>query len=356
MRRFRAAVITVAVTIAGVIFVPVEPASAAITSRGIASTAVYASQSTTEIVIAAPSGAVAGDLLVASVGYGRNSGTSLPMLSSPPDWTPVSQVNRSTKDALAVFTHVYASGESSYAWHTDVPVAAVAFVAAFAGVGTAVPVDAWSVVDNSRKGASVTVGSVTTTATGDQLVAVYYGYRGKGSSSTWTAPSAMSELGDAVEPDGRRSGSINAAIQDALGPSGAKTATASAPQDYTLGALVALRPANEELERVGLSSRADHFPDEMSGGEMQRVAIARALVIQPEAVLCDEPTGNLDSANSQEILKLLRSLPQEGQRAVVMVTHDPCAAGFGDRTIHLRDGLIESECSARSWKKHAIAL
>jgi putative ABC transport system ATP-binding protein len=118
----------------------------------------------------------------------------------------------------------------------------------------------------------------------------------------------------------------------------------------------ALIPAFEELDRVGLAARADHFPDEMSGGEMQRVAIARALVIQPEAVLCDEPTGNLDSANSEEILKLLRSLPQEGQRAVVMVTHDPHAAAYGDRTIHLRDGLIESECTTHLWTKDVVTL
>ena len=94
------------------------------------------------------------------------------------------------------------------------------------------------------------------------------------------------------------------------------------------------------LERVGLGHRADHFPDEMSGGEMQRVAVARALVGEPEAVLCDEPTGNLDSASSREILGLLRELPERGRRAVVMVTHDPTAAAYGDRIVHIRDGLI----------------
>jgi putative ABC transport system ATP-binding protein len=105
----------------------------------------------------------------------------------------------------------------------------------------------------------------------------------------------------------------------------------------------ALPPARAVLERVGLAERAEHFPDELSGGEMQRVAIARALVIEPEAVLCDEPTGNLDSANSEEVLKLLRSLPEPGRRAVVMVTHDAHAAAYGDRIIHIRDGLIASD-------------
>jgi putative ABC transport system ATP-binding protein len=104
-----------------------------------------------------------------------------------------------------------------------------------------------------------------------------------------------------------------------------------------------LRAAAEALERVGLLHRAEHFPDEMSGGEMQRVAVARALVARPDAILCDEPTGNLDSANSTEILKLLRSLPEPGKRAVVMVTHDRSAANYGDRLVTIRDGLISSE-------------
>jgi putative ABC transport system ATP-binding protein len=97
------------------------------------------------------------------------------------------------------------------------------------------------------------------------------------------------------------------------------------------------------LDRVGLTERADHFPEEMSGGEMQRVAVARALITEPEAILCDEPTGNLDSATSKEILSLLRGLPEAGRRAVVMVTHDPAAAAYGDRIVHIRDGLVDAE-------------
>jgi putative ABC transport system ATP-binding protein len=105
----------------------------------------------------------------------------------------------------------------------------------------------------------------------------------------------------------------------------------------------ALARASECLERVNLSHRSEHFPDELSGGEMQRVAVARALVADPEAVLCDEPTGNLDTTTSREILSLLSKLPEPGKRAVVMVTHDPGAAAYGTRLVKIRDGLIESD-------------
>ena len=109
------------------------------------------------------------------------------------------------------------------------------------------------------------------------------------------------------------------------------------------GRRTALARAAECLERVNMGHRADHFPDEMSGGEMQRVAVARALVADPEAVLCDEPTGNLDTATSREILTLLANLPEQGKRAVVMVTHDPTAAAYGTRLVKIRDGLVESD-------------
>ncbi|AWM41192.1 Lipoprotein-releasing system ATP-binding protein LolD [Gemmata obscuriglobus] len=109
----------------------------------------------------------------------------------------------------------------------------------------------------------------------------------------------------------------------------------------------ALHRAAECLERVLLAHRAEHFPDEMSGGEMQRVAVARALVADPEAVLCDEPTGNLDTAASREILTLLSKLPEPGKRAVIMVTHDPNGASYGTRLVRIRDGLLESDEAVR---------
>jgi putative ABC transport system ATP-binding protein len=116
----------------------------------------------------------------------------------------------------------------------------------------------------------------------------------------------------------------------------------------------AQRIALPVLERMGLADRADHFAEELSGGEMQRVAIARALVAEPEVILCDEPTGNLDSRTSCEVLALLRTLPQPGKRTVVVVTHDATAAAYGDRVVHIRDGLVESEELLRG--RHAVVV
>jgi putative ABC transport system ATP-binding protein len=105
----------------------------------------------------------------------------------------------------------------------------------------------------------------------------------------------------------------------------------------------ALDQARLCLEKVSLPHRADHFPDEMSGGEMQRTAVARALIANPDVVLCDEPTGNLDSNTSREILTLLASLPEPNRRAVVVVTHDIAAASYGTRLVKIRDGLLEAD-------------
>jgi putative ABC transport system ATP-binding protein len=95
------------------------------------------------------------------------------------------------------------------------------------------------------------------------------------------------------------------------------------------------------LREVGLSGRAAHLPSQLSGGEQQRVALARALVTEPAVVLADEPTGNLDSATGEDILRLLRSTADRGQ-TIVMVTHDQRTATFADRTVRLVDGYLES--------------
>ncbi len=102
------------------------------------------------------------------------------------------------------------------------------------------------------------------------------------------------------------------------------------------------------LERVGLGERAEHKPGEMSMGERQRVAIARALVNEPRLLLADEPTGNLDSQRTGEILALLRDVCHERQIPGLLVTHDPSAMAFVDRAYTLRDGRLSDELSAGS--------
>lgn len=94
------------------------------------------------------------------------------------------------------------------------------------------------------------------------------------------------------------------------------------------------------LDRVGLADRADHLPAELSGGEQQRVAIARAIVNHPKVLFADEPTGNLDSKNSGEIMSILMDLATEHHVTLVVVTHDQGLAGAGDRTLIIRDGAI----------------
>lgn len=98
--------------------------------------------------------------------------------------------------------------------------------------------------------------------------------------------------------------------------------------------------ALKALERVGLADRSDHLPAELSGGEQQRVAIARAIVNEPMVLFADEPTGNLDSANSAEIMKILLDLATEQGVTLVVVTHDQNLAKAGDRTLIIKDGSI----------------
>jgi putative ABC transport system ATP-binding protein len=110
---------------------------------------------------------------------------------------------------------------------------------------------------------------------------------------------------------------------------------------------------HEYIDRItrllGIDQRLEHRPSELSGGEQQRVALARALVNQPAIVLADEPTGNLDSQNSEIVLKMLRQSNQELGQTVLMITHNPEAASYGDRIIHMRDGSIVPPEKDRQW-------
>ena len=98
--------------------------------------------------------------------------------------------------------------------------------------------------------------------------------------------------------------------------------------------------ARDLLERVGLSARSEHLPSELSGGEQQRVSIARALLMEPQLVLADEPTGNLDSHSEAQVLELLAELNRQEGHTIVMVTHDPSAASTAGMVVFLRDGKV----------------
>jgi putative ABC transport system ATP-binding protein len=100
--------------------------------------------------------------------------------------------------------------------------------------------------------------------------------------------------------------------------------------------------AREALERVGMAHRQKHYPSQLSGGQQQRVAVARALAGDPSILLADEPTGNLDSANGEVVIEILRNLHRSGA-TICMVTHDPSYAGYADRTVRIFDGRVVEE-------------
>ncbi len=103
----------------------------------------------------------------------------------------------------------------------------------------------------------------------------------------------------------------------------------------------ALQRAKAALERMGMGERLNHKPSELSGGQQQRVAIARAIVNNPAMIMADEPTGNLDSAASQEVMEIFKEMNREG-RTIILITHDPEIAAYASKTLFIRDGVIQS--------------
>jgi putative ABC transport system ATP-binding protein len=137
----------------------------------------------------------------------------------------------------------------------------------------------------------------------------------------------------------------------------------SAEENVLLPALIAgrrdvkmRRRARELLGRVGLAERAGHLPAELSGGEQQRVSIARALLTDPEIVLADEPTGNLDTRSSGQVLRLLRELNESEGQTLVIVSHDPATASTATRVLFLRDGRLAGEVEGGSTDRVVAAL
>lgn len=133
--------------------------------------------------------------------------------------------------------------------------------------------------------------------------------------------------------------------------------TLSAKDNIEIAREIAGRNGDRDFEQrvtqmLGIADRLEHRPAEMSGGEQQRVALARALINQPAIVLADEPTGNLDSRNSEIVLKMLRDANQKFGQTVLMITHNPEAASVGDRIIHMRDGLVVSAAEDPQWTAH----
>ncbi len=136
--------------------------------------------------------------------------------------------------------------------------------------------------------------------------------------------------------------------------------TLTAAENISLPSSIAGNSPEEEwlekiIQTLDLRDRLNHRPNELSGGQQQRVAAARALASKPEVIFADEPTGNLDSTSSEELLTFLKTIVYELKQTIIMVTHDPVAASYADRVIFLRDGSIFNDLSkSQSWSRHKI--
>src|SRR4051794_20331652 len=182
-----AVALVIAQLVACVLPMLAAPALAAtIVSRGAATTATYGPATTTSLRGTVPAGTQAGDVLIATLGFGKATATAQPTLTAPGGWTLVSRTDQGTVGALAVYWHVFAVGETSYTWTTNVTVGGVVLVAAFGGADPANPIDAGLGLSDPTGGTSFRTPSVTTTAANDVLVASFFGTRSKSVTTKWT--------------------------------------------------------------------------------------------------------------------------------------------------------------------------
>ncbi len=266
-------------------------AATTVAVRGQASTAAYGPNTATKITLPRPKGAKTGDLLIATIGFGRNGATAQPVLTAPARWDLVMRTDSGVADALAVYRHVLVAGEKNFVWLPNVAVGGVASIVAVTGADPDRPVDVSAGLAATGPTRQIATASVTTSTAGSLLLAAYYGYNAAGRKTTWSAPSGMSELADAANAG--RSASLANAGQPVAGPSGQKSATASMAQDRAVAVLLALRPpAPPPTGPVPLIVDLDMFSDADDAGALATAfALQRAGETQVLAVMLNTRTS-----------------------------------------------------------------
>ncbi|MFL5373007.1 MAG: galactose oxidase-like domain-containing protein, partial [Myxococcales bacterium] len=218
---------------------PPPPPPGSIVFRG-SSTRSYPSSATTVLTTAIPAGAVAGDLLLASVGFGQSGAVTLPSISTPPGWTLVRRVDHGTVNSLAVYWHVFSSGDAAPSWTTSQSVGGDVSISAYGSV-SGVPVDV-SAGKDAGAASSFTAPAVVTSHPDETIVAGFFAHSNAGVPSTWTWPAQLTERTD-VNNGGSRSLTTADGVQTAAGTSTPFAVNASHLQDYALAYVLALNPA-----------------------------------------------------------------------------------------------------------------
>jgi hypothetical protein len=251
----------------------IAPAPAAGIAFRSAATASYPSGSTTRISVAIPPGTAAGDLLVASVGFGNSSATALPAITAPSGWALVRRVDHGTVNSLAIYWHVHAAGDLAPVWTTSQSVGGAASISTYAGAAAS-PLDAGATKD-AGSGSTFSTAPVVTTAANELLVASFFAHS-VGGVTSWSVQSPLSQR-STVNNGGSRSMTMADVLQPAAGASGSFTATASVLQDQGLSAVVALRPAGAPAPAADFSISAN--PASLSSS--QGSAASAVLTIAP---------------------------------------------------------------------------